>query len=74
MADQPDNEPLGPAFAKLAAVLLVGFIAPVLDLTIVNVAVATIGRDLQASVAPVQWPRPAPNADQAHPAAAPTRM
>jgi EmrB/QacA subfamily drug resistance transporter len=54
-ADQLDNEPLGPAFVKLAAVLLVGFIAPVLDLTIVNVAVATIGRDLQASVATVQW-------------------
>ena len=43
MADQPDNEHLGPAFVKLAAILLVGFIAPVLDLTIVNVAVATIG-------------------------------
>ena len=55
MADQPDNERLGPAFVKLTAVLLVGFIAPVLDLTIVNVAVATIGRDLQASVATVQW-------------------
>ena len=55
MADQPDNERLGPAFVKLAAILLVGFIAPVLDLTIVNVAVATIGRDLQASVATVQW-------------------
>lgn len=54
-ADQPDNERLGPAFVKLTAVLLVGFIAPVLDLTIVNVAVATIGRDLQASVATVQW-------------------
>ena len=55
MADQPDNERLGPAFVKLAAILLVGFIAPVLDLTIVNVAIATIGRDLQASVATVQW-------------------
>jgi EmrB/QacA subfamily drug resistance transporter len=55
MADQSDNERLGPEFVKLAAVLLVGFIAPVLDLTIVNVALATIGRDLQASVATVQW-------------------
>jgi EmrB/QacA subfamily drug resistance transporter len=55
VADQPDNERLGPAFVKLVAVLLVGFIAPVLDLTIVNVALATIGRDLQASVATVQW-------------------
>jgi EmrB/QacA subfamily drug resistance transporter len=55
MADRPDNERLGGAFVKLAAILLVGFIAPVLDLTIVNVAVATIGRDLQASVATVQW-------------------
>ena len=49
------NERLGPAFVKLAAILLVGILAPVFDLTIVNVAVATIGRDLHASVATVQW-------------------
>ena len=55
MTVQPDDERLGPAFVKLAAILLVGILAPVFDLTIVNVAVATIGRDLHASVATVQW-------------------
>jgi EmrB/QacA subfamily drug resistance transporter len=55
MTVQPDNERLGPAFVKLAAILLVGILAPVFDLTIVNVAVATIGRNLHASVATVQW-------------------
>ncbi len=55
MTVQPDSERLGPAFVKLTAVLLVGIMAPVFDLTIVNIAVATIGRDLQASVATVQW-------------------
>lgn len=55
MTVQADNERLGPAFVKLAAILLVGIMAPVFDLTIVNVAVATIGRDLHASVATVQW-------------------
>ena len=55
MTVQPDNERLGPAFVKLAAILLVGILAPVFDLTIVNVAVATIGRDMHASVATVQW-------------------
>ena len=55
MTVQPDGERLGPAFVKLTAILLVGIMAPVFDLTIVNIAVATIGRDLQASVATVQW-------------------
>src|SRR5271169_3294027 len=40
---------------KLAAVMLVGAIAALLDTTIVNVAIHTIGRDLHAPLTEVQW-------------------
>jgi EmrB/QacA subfamily drug resistance transporter len=40
---------------KLAAVMLVGAIAALLDTTIVNVAINTIGRDLHAPLTEVQW-------------------
>ncbi|MFL6072648.1 MAG: MDR family MFS transporter [Mycobacteriales bacterium] len=40
---------------KLIAVLVVGVMAPVLDSTIVNVALRTLGRDLNAPVSTIQW-------------------
>jgi MFS family permease len=40
---------------RLAAILLVGAIAALLDTTIVNVAIRTIGRDLHAPLGVVQW-------------------
>ena len=40
---------------KLAAVLVLGALAPLLDSTIVTVAIHTLGADLHASVATVQW-------------------
>ncbi|WP_410792123.1 MDR family MFS transporter [Kribbella sp. C-35] len=40
---------------KLAAVLVLGALAPLLDSTIVTVAIHTLGADLRASVATVQW-------------------
>jgi EmrB/QacA subfamily drug resistance transporter len=43
------------SLGRLTVVLIVGVIAPVLDSTIVNVALATLGRDLHASVATIQW-------------------
>jgi EmrB/QacA subfamily drug resistance transporter len=39
----------------LAAVVVLGTIMTVLDLTIVNVAVPTLGRDLGASIPAIQW-------------------
>ncbi len=39
----------------LCAVVVLGTIMTVLDLTIVNVAVPTLGRDFQASPATIQW-------------------
>ncbi|MEU7856132.1 MDR family MFS transporter [Nonomuraea sp. NPDC049141] len=49
------SERLDPAVLKLAGVLVLGALAPLLDSTIVNVALHTLGRDLDAPVSAVQW-------------------
>lgn len=59
-ADRPaeppgDTDRLDRPLLKLAAILLVGGIAPFLDSTIVNVAIGTLGHGLHAGVATVQW-------------------
>jgi EmrB/QacA subfamily drug resistance transporter len=41
--------------AALGAVVVLGAIMPILDATIVNVAVRTIGRDFHTSIATIQW-------------------
>ena len=46
---------LDPAVVRMALVLVLGAIAPLLDGTIVNVALHTLGRAFSASVADVQW-------------------
>jgi EmrB/QacA subfamily drug resistance transporter len=46
---------LDPALIRLAVILLIGGIAPFLDTTIVNVAVAAVGHGLNAPVSAVQW-------------------
>jgi EmrB/QacA subfamily drug resistance transporter len=46
---------LDPALLKLALILVVGAMAPLLDSTIVNVAINALGRDLHTSLAAVQW-------------------
>lgn len=46
---------LDPAVLKLAGVLVLGAMAPLLDSTIVNVALRTLAGDLDASLATVQW-------------------
>jgi EmrB/QacA subfamily drug resistance transporter len=46
---------IDPAVRKLAAVMIVGAAAGLLDTTIVNVAIKTIADDLHASLAEVQW-------------------
>ncbi|MDN3358808.1 MDR family MFS transporter [Actinomadura sp. DC4] len=51
----PRTERLDPALLKLAGILIVGAMAPLLDSTIVNVALGTLGRDLHTSLAAVQW-------------------
>src|SRR6202167_2725141 len=51
----PARERLDPAVVKLIVVLLTGAIPSLLDTSIVNVAVDTIGRDLHTSVTVIQW-------------------
>jgi EmrB/QacA subfamily drug resistance transporter len=46
---------IDPAVLKLAAVMIVGAAAGLLDTTIVNVAIKTIAGNLHASLAEVQW-------------------
>ena len=46
---------MDPALIRLAVILLVGGIAPFLDTTIVNVAIAAVGHGLSAPVSAVQW-------------------
>ncbi len=44
-----------PAVLRLAGILLVGVLAPLFDATIVNVALHTLGSELDASVSMIQW-------------------
>jgi EmrB/QacA subfamily drug resistance transporter len=54
-AAQPVRERLDPAVVRLIVVLLTGAIPALLDTSIVNVAVDTIGRDLHTGVSTIQW-------------------
>jgi EmrB/QacA subfamily drug resistance transporter len=54
-AAKPVRERLDPAVVKLIVVLLTGAIPSLLDTSIVNVAVDTIGRDLHTTVSTIQW-------------------
>ncbi len=56
MTQQPEpDQGLDPRVRRLMWILVLGGIAPILDSTIVNVALATVGRDLHATVAVTQW-------------------
>jgi MFS family permease len=54
-SDQCRSEPLDPALVKLALAIVVGVVAAILDLTIVNVAIDTLQRRLHTSVSTIQW-------------------
>jgi EmrB/QacA subfamily drug resistance transporter len=54
-SDQSRSEPLDPALVKLALAIVVGVVAAILDLTIVNVAIDTLQRRLHTSVSTIQW-------------------
>ena len=49
------RQKLDPALIRLAAVMLIGVLAVVFDTTIVNIAINTLGRDLNVGVTTVQW-------------------
>src|ERR671930_720323 len=46
---------LGREILVLGAVIVVGTIMAILDATIVNVAIPTLGRDLHTSISTIQW-------------------
>src|SRR5919198_186958 len=46
---------LTPEILTLAAVVVLGSIMTILDATIVNVALATLGRDFETSISTIQW-------------------
>jgi EmrB/QacA subfamily drug resistance transporter len=52
---KPVRQRLDPAVTRLIVVLLTGAIPALLDTSIVNVAVDTIGRDLHTTVSTIQW-------------------
>src|SRR6201999_1151539 len=60
------NEQQGPAMTdnadridayvwKISAVVIIGSIMSILDTTIVNVALATLGRELHSTISQIQW-------------------
>ena len=55
MTRRTTDNALPPGFIKLAVILLTGVMAVVFDSTIVNVAVATLGREMHVGVATTQW-------------------
>jgi EmrB/QacA subfamily drug resistance transporter len=56
VSSTPDGERLlTPEILRLAAVVVLGSIMTILDATIVNVALPTLGRDFHTSVATIQW-------------------
>jgi EmrB/QacA subfamily drug resistance transporter len=52
---RPADEPLGRDVWVVAAVVTVGMIMSILDTTIVNVALETLSRQLDASLSTIQW-------------------
>ncbi|GAC1439540.1 MAG: DHA2 family efflux MFS transporter permease subunit [Solirubrobacteraceae bacterium] len=46
---------ISPATWRIAVVIVLGSIMSILDTTIVNVALGTLGRDLHASLSSIQW-------------------
>jgi EmrB/QacA subfamily drug resistance transporter len=51
----PSERLFTPEIVALAAVVVLGTIMTILDATIVNVALATLGRDFETSISTVQW-------------------
>ncbi|HUO73113.1 MAG TPA: MDR family MFS transporter [Solirubrobacteraceae bacterium] len=51
----PDTNRIDSHVWRISAVVIVGSIMSILDTTIVNVALATLGRDLHATLSEIQW-------------------
>jgi EmrB/QacA subfamily drug resistance transporter len=55
MAQSPSSTKLDRGILVVSSVVVIGAIMSILDTTIVNVALATLSRDLHASLATIQW-------------------
>lgn len=55
MAPESPDQGLDPGLRNLTWILVIGALAPALDTTIVNVALASLGRELNAPVQTIQW-------------------
>src|SRR5690348_6120841 len=55
MQRQNDATALDRGLLRLGAVVVAGSTTAILDATIVNVAVPTLGRELDASISTIQW-------------------
>ena len=53
--EQRSERLLTPEILSLAAVVVLGSIMTILDATIVNVALPTLGRDFHTSITTIQW-------------------
>ena len=51
----PDSEGINPYVWKIAPVIVLGTIMSILDTTIVNVALDTLGRELHSTISSIQW-------------------
>ena len=49
------KEQLDPLVLKVAIIMVIGSLAPLLDSTMVNVAIKTIAGDLKSTVSVIQW-------------------
>jgi EmrB/QacA subfamily drug resistance transporter len=55
LAGQGASDRIEPYVWKIAGVVILGMIMSILDTTIVNVALRTLGHDLHSSIAQIQW-------------------
>src|SRR5579862_890448 len=55
IAAEPHSDGVDPHLWRIAFVVVLGSIMSILDTTIVNVALDTLGRDLHATLADIQW-------------------
>lgn len=54
-ASNPKKERLDPVLLKVSLILVFGSLAPLLDSTMVNVAIKTLAGDLKSTVSIIQW-------------------
>ena len=55
MTTAPASNKIDAYVWRISAVVIVGSIMSILDTTIVNVALATLGRELHSSIDQIQW-------------------